>query len=99
MRMVSRVLVSLALAAAAPSLALAAEPTWSKGVVSCPGGIQTPLKMAPFTKPTAAQLSGACLAAQSRKALQPKPLMPTNQHPLSREEINRQAGPLVGAPR
>ncbi len=99
MRTISRVLIGLALATATPPLALAAQPTWSKGVVTCPDGSKTPLKVAPFTQPTLSQMSGACLAAQSNKTMQPKPLVPTTQRPLSREEINRQAGPLIGAPR
>ncbi len=98
MRMVSGVLIGLALAAA-PSFASATTPTYSKGVVTCPNGSKASLHVAPFTKPTAAQLSGACLSQQAKKALQPQPLTPQNQPPLTREEINRQASGLVGTPR
>ena len=100
MRVVSGVLIGLALATA-PLLAIAAQPTYNKGVVTCPNGGKTDLHVTPFTKPTPAQLSGACLSLQAKKALQPQPLAPTplNQRPQTREEINRQASGLVGAPR
>jgi hypothetical protein len=98
MRMVWSVLAGLALVTA-PSLGVAAQPTYSKGVVTCPDGSKASLHLAPLVKPTAAQLSGACVSQQARKALQPPPPTPATQRPLTREEINRQASGLVGAPR
>ena len=99
MRIISGVLAGLTLASAA-SLAIAAEPTYSKGVVTCPNGRKASLHVARFTKPTAGQLSGACLSLQARKALQPPPTQtPANQRLMTRDEINHQASGLIGTPR
>lgn len=93
----ARALALTVVLAAATASAAAEVPVYKKGVVTCPGGDTGRLAVPAFSRPSLAQMSGLCLSLQSKRLQAAEPLQPVPS--MSRDEINRQAAPLIRKPR